>query len=390
MARIFIIILCLIVYGSLYPWQFQATHFTASPVSLLLRSWPASFNRYVLRDTGVNVILYAPLGLFGYLLWAPSWRKARATAAVLGVALILSTAIEFVQLFEPSRYSSIFDILCNLTGATAGLVLARLYTERLKPFVAWSEREEFFHLTAGAVLLLCWIGYQTAPLFPQLSTTQLLLKLRTFGSTSSWSLVELIAGVVDWLAVTAVVEEVAGAESIRIASVALLLLLPGRLFLDTRSLTGSECAAAILAVIIWRRFLGVKQNRFLLIGWLSVAALVLRGLAPFHFTADQQFSWVPFGASLSYEQAAALVVFFKKCFLYGVAVWLLAKAGFPYLLGTIGVASLLAVIEVVQIRLPGRTPEITDPLLAVIMAVILRFTSRHTVARKPSIKTLGS
>lgn len=387
MARIFFIVVCLIIYGSLYPWQFQATHLAASPVTMLLHSWPVSFNRYVLRDTGVNILLYAPLGIFGYLLFLPRLRKAGAIAAVLLSAVVLSTAVEIVQLYEPSRYSSLFDIACNFTGAVAGLIVASVYTESLMPLVAWGQRSEVLHLTAGAVLLLCWAGYQTVPVFPQLSTTQLLLKLRSLGTRASWSLVELAASFVDWLAVAAVVEDVAGPNGARAALTAVLLLLPGRLFLDGRSLAAAECVGALLAVLVWRRSFSRRPDRFLMIAWLSLAALVLRGVAPFHLGPPQEFTWIPFAASLSYDQATALVVFFKKCFLYGAAVWLLRKAGYSYWPSTLVVAALLAAIEAVQIRLPGRTPEITDPLLAVIMAVILHFTSRHMKTREAISKS---
>lgn len=387
MARIFFIVVCLIIYGSLYPWQFQTTHFAASPLTILLHSWPPSFNRYVLRDTAVNVILYAPLGIFGYLLFLPRLQKAGAVAAVLVSAAVLSTAVELVQFYEPSRYSSIFDIACNLAGAVAGLVGASVYTESLMPLVVWTERSEFLHLTAGAVLLLCWIAYQTVPVFPQLSTTQLLLKLRSLGTQPSWSVVELAASFVDWLAVAAVVDDVAGPNGARLALTAVVLLLPGRPFLDGRSVMAAECVGALLAVLMWRRSFSRRPDRFLLIAWLSLAALVLRGAAPFHLGPPQQFSWIPFAASLSYDQAAALVVFLKKCFLYGVAIWLLRKAGYSYWPSTLVVAALLAAIEIVQTRLPGRTPEITDPLLAVIMAVILHFTSRHMKTRETASKS---
>jgi len=307
LARIFFIVVCLIIYGSLYPWQFQTTHFVSSPVTILVHSWPASFNRYVFRDAVVNVLLYAPLGIFGYLLFLPRLRKAGAVAAVLASAATLSTAVELVQFYEAFRYSSIFDIACNLTGAAAGLIVASVYTESLMPLVAWSQRGEFLHVSAGGVLLLCWVAYQTVPIFPQLSTTQFLLKLRSLGTRASWSLVELAVSFVDWLAVAAVVEDVAGPNSARLVLTVGMLLLPGRLFLEGRSLAAAECVGALLAVFVWRHSFGKRSDRFLLIAWLSLAALILRGLAPFHLGLPQEFSWIPFAASLSYDQAAAQI-----------------------------------------------------------------------------------
>jgi hypothetical protein len=109
-----------------------------------------------------------------------------------------------------------------------------------------------------------------------------------------------------------------------------------------------------------------------------VGTLILRGLAPFQFTGGAgSFSWIPFAATLSYEHALSVVVLFKKCFLYGVGVWLFRKSGYGYIVAAVGIAALLGLIEALQLYLPDRTPEITDPLLGLTMAVLLYFADRH-------------
>ena len=97
---------------------------------------------------------------------------------------------------------------------------------------------------------------------------------------------------------------------------------------------------------------------------------------PVHREAGS-FSWIPFGATLSYEHALSTIVLFKKCFLYGVAVWLFRNAGYGHIAAAVGIVAVLGSIEAAQRYLPGRTPEITDPLLALMMAVLLYFADRH-------------
>jgi VanZ family protein len=377
LRRIFIVTLALIVYGSLYPWQFHPTEFAVSPFWLLLHSWPAALNRFVVRDGIVNVGVYVPLGIFGYLAFVQHWRKAGAAAAALLVSLAVSTGVEMAQLFEPSRYCSAVDVVCNVTGGAIGIVLALFHRRSTTSVVFWSEIEAFLRPSEVTILLLCWIGYQTMPLFPQLSTTQLMHKLASLRSSLSWSPLEIVASTMDWLAVIALIDEVAGPARTAAISAAALLLLPARLLLDTRSLTAAECIGAAAAWILWGAFLRRLRNRYHLLAWCSVGVLLLRGLTPFHFTSAQSFSWTPFAASLSFEHASAVIVLFNKAFLYGTAIWLLRNVGYPYAMGAIGIAALLAVIEAVQIYLPGRTPEITDPLLALTMAVILHFAGRQ-------------
>jgi VanZ family protein len=54
----------------------------------------------------------------------------------------------------------------------------------------------------------------------------------------------------------------------------------------------------------------------------------------------------------------------------------LRAAGWRLDRAAVAVALLLGAIEVVQIHLPGRVTEITDPLLVLILAVILGLSER--------------
>ena len=51
----------------------------------------------------------------------------------------------------------------------------------------------------------------------------------------------------------------------------------------------------------------------------------------------------------------------------------------------VAVALLLGAIEVIQIHLPGRVAEITDPLLALLLAVILGLSDRWQSLRSDSL-----
>ena len=43
--RILLIVIVLIVYGSLYPWEFHSTQLAASPLWVLVHSWPTQIDR---------------------------------------------------------------------------------------------------------------------------------------------------------------------------------------------------------------------------------------------------------------------------------------------------------------------------------------------------------
>jgi hypothetical protein len=102
---------------------------------------------------------------------------------------------------------------------------------------------------------------------------------------------------------------------------------------------------------------------------LIVSLLILRGLAPYHWSSvANPFSWIPFSGFLETDREGGVLIFLRKCFWYGSAIWLLRAAGWPLKRAAVVVALLLGAIEVIQIHLPGRVAEITDPLLALILA----------------------
>src|SRR4051794_32547425 len=103
MNGILLLVVVLIVYGSLYPWSFEARHLDANPFVLLSRSWPTRIDVSLIRDFILNVLLYIPLGITAFLSLS---RKLRGWLTFLGAVSLgcaLSTSVELVQLFVPHR-----------------------------------------------------------------------------------------------------------------------------------------------------------------------------------------------------------------------------------------------------------------------------------------------
>jgi hypothetical protein len=100
---------------------------------------------------------------------------------------------------------------------------------------------------------------------------------------------------------------------------------------------------------------------------LPLMLLVLSvGLSPLDFVTDRDaFALIPFGESLLQYRSVQVVDMFHKCFLYGGLVWLLARSGLRVMHATLVSAALVLGVEVLQVWLPGKTPDITDPLLVV-------------------------
>ena len=251
MRRIFGITLLLILYGSLYPFQFHVRALPGNPLWLLLHSWPASVDRFLLKDAALNVLIYIPIGVFGSLSIGNHRPRRRAAVLVLSLALVLSTSIEMLQLFDDTRTSSCLDIVMNVTGSAFGVWLACSYRTAMVRFWNRVDVRALFRPSAALLLLCCWIGYQTFPMIPDLSHTRLLLKLAVLGHVSSLSAVRTIGSVIDWLMAAHLLQTVAGSVRTRRLLPLLMLLLPARLLILARNVTWPELIGAACDFMLW-------------------------------------------------------------------------------------------------------------------------------------------
>jgi VanZ family protein len=379
--RILLIVIALILYGSLYPWDFHSTQLAASPLWVLIHSWPDHIDRFLFRDIAVNVVIYIPVGVFGLLALRQKFPAPFAVFVTVLLALALSSSVEMTQLFDDARDCSAFDVVCNVSGTVLGVALGYVYQQWLKRFFARAETAKLLHPSGAVLLLYTWLGYQGFPLFPVLSRTRLDDKFRHLFAAVSISPLQTFSYFVEWLVVAQLLENVLGAERTRRLFPLLLVVLPAKLLVAGRIVTWSELAGAALACICWY-FLSGYQKRTAVVGGLIVSLLIVRGLAPYHWSRiANPFSWVPFGGFLRAEWDFGMLTLLQKCFWYGSAVWLLRATGWRLARAAIVLAVLLGAIEVIQIHLPGRVAEITDPLLALILAMTLGLLDRSESVR---------
>jgi VanZ family protein len=364
--RLLLLTIALIVYGSLYPWQFDWWRSSENPVDVLLRSWPGHIDRWLLRDVAINVLLYVPLGLSAFLVVARCHSRGLAVFVALLLGVGLSTCIELAQVYVPGRVSSLLDITTNSIGTAVGVLVALMFRPQIE---ALTGRRQHKLVTAAALLLACWGTCQLFPFFPALSRTRLRNALAALASGPPLSGAEVWANAAEWFAAGLALQAVLG--RVRWWWLAGALALVGmRPLIATRTVTLDEVAGLAFALLLWISIPGRWKLR---VGvWSMAAALVLRELAPFHFSeAARPFSWIPFQPTLDSERQTAVVILARKAFDYGVIVWLLRKCGVRYLRAGLAVAAALFGFEWAQVYLPGRTAEITDSVLAILMAAAL-------------------
>jgi VanZ family protein len=117
----------LIVYGSLYPWVFEARQLPASPLYILLHSWDDASHRdrLFLFDIAVNIAIYVPLRMSACL----ALRLRSRVLEVVALGTVLSASLEMAQLFTSKRVCSSVDLVNNIVGSGLGVVAGFVFTK---------------------------------------------------------------------------------------------------------------------------------------------------------------------------------------------------------------------------------------------------------------------
>ena len=350
LARLLLLTIVLIAYASLYPWHFHAYDHQSSPLLVFFHAWPARLNRAAAEDIAVNVLVYLPLGFFAFAAFAAIWRTWVAAIAALVTGIALSFSVEMAQFFVVGRISSVLDVASNALGAATGIAAGSIWR-------AHHHASKSPPRTDAMFVIACWVLYQMFPFFPHRGASRLISTSPAIDAILYFTTVLALVPVIDALGGTT--------RRRRLTLTALVLLVPLKVFILMRNVTIVELVSTAAAFAI--ALLAPVRVRAAAVV-LGIAVLV-HGLAPFTFQdRGQPFSWLPFQASFGSDWAPALLVLLGKAFVYGSLLWLIRESGVRLAVAAAATATLLAAVEVAQIYLPGRWPEITDPVIALILA----------------------
>jgi VanZ family protein len=351
----------IIIWGSLYPFAFhERGSFGAALRYLLITSWRFKPDR---GDIISNILLYLPLGYFA----VPALRKMRFPMRVAVVTLggtLLSGVMELTQFWDAGRASAVSDLYSNALGTLLGAMAAglnpRTWNFPVLGKIAWRP--------FALLVIIFWLGNRLFPYVPTLYS-------RIFLTMPLWSFKSWLAlgrYTVDWLAVGLLLEALFGLAKSRIA-IGLMtgFVIAGRLIIGIA--VSVEELSALLAAVIWIGFVSRISIRPALIALLFLCSVTLEALQPFHFVLQaHRFGWIPFLSLIDGLRETGVRVFFEKSFTYGALVWLMARAGLSWVSSTTICGLLVLGLRFVQVYLPGRSAEITDFTILVMLACMMK------------------
>lgn len=369
--------LLLLVYGSLFPFdQWDAArgglHAWLSPL------WPAHLSR---SDVVTNLVVYIPLGLFMMLAWTRRTPPRMKIALITLGGLVLSLCMEYLQSYLPARVSSLSDTLFNAVGTCSGAVLGHTLAAHTftGTHIRRLRRRLFMDgalVDLGLIVMGLWTLSQLAPLVPSLDRGTLVEGirpiLRVLQGQSEFAFNRAVSYALDVLALGLLAATLVRPDQrlLRLFSafVAAVLLIKvpvvGRQ-LSLEAIVGAGGALLVLPLLL-RSSRGLHAVTAGVMLLLSYALEQLHRGDELHATLHAM-NWIPFGDQMEdlggFEDIVA-------------GVWPFAALAYFALLArprherAIRIAGLLLIaafgfaLEMMQTRIPGRYPDITDVCLA--------------------------
>lgn len=379
MTRLWLGFALVIAYGSIYPFEFESRVLNDATIQRFLDSCCKTPHG---GDILANIILFFPFGYLGILSAKNGDSLIKRCWLVCLSGVVLAFVLQVAQIWLPSRNESLQDVLWNFFGILAGMGLGVLTHGYILNSV--------FRLHKGALapsLLICsWLAYRWVPFVPSLSFDSIKDSVRPLINNPQIDLVSTFHDAIAWLVVAALLQRIQkGAKLDRYLPVLILGSFCLEILIVSNVLHASSLAGAVLALAWW--WGGVKYLRWQAgaLAALLGTMLVVSGLAPFSFTSEPAtFGWLPFYGLLGGSMYVNVLAICEKVFLYGSIVYLLWQTRLNPVAGTAGAALLVLFVEIAQLFVIRRTPEITDPLLVIVAAFMMVALRQHEEAAAPT------
>ncbi len=355
-----------IAYGSLFPFRFRVPAGPEGPVRAILQTWNDPQTR---GNLIANLLFYLPFGFFAARALGRIPAFARI-ALVAAAGLALSLGMELTQFYIPGRDSTLTDVYDNFAGSLLGAALGSLFHGelRLGVFSALTKRP------FPALLIACWAGYRLFPYAPVIDLHKYWRAVRPLLVSPHVARLDLYRHAVICLALALLMEALFGAARGRLAILIFVLgLLSARILIFGNILSPAEVVGEVLAAAIWAAVLWRLPLRAPAVALLFMGVIVIDALAPFRFSAAARpFGWVPFLSFLQGSYEVNIRSFFEKAFTYGALVWLSVRAGCRLRSAVAAGGIFVFLLRLAQTYLPGRSAEITDVIMLLALAAIMK------------------
>jgi VanZ family protein len=358
-------VLAIIVHGSLYPYSFHMVSDSKEPVATLLDSWatpPSGFADFI-----ANLALYVPFGFFAVLTLQSRYRVL--LVAFLGFTLC--TCIEVAQFYDVGRVTNMSDVYLNTCGTLLGAALGVSFDA-----IPQAVNRDATSPPVTFVLLIAFLGARLYPYVPTIDVHKYWHAVKGMVLHPNFYADQIFRYFALWLTVCYLVSTIFRKSAILAIFVFSAFVFGAKIVIVNLAVSASEIAGASIAVAMWLLLLARSRAAAAVVFSVLGLNLVVLRLQPFNFhTPPFPFGWIPFRSLLQGSLDVNFTSFLEKIFLYGSLIWIGIEAGLRSWISTCVVAALLLLTSWLERYLPGRSAEITDSAMALLMGGALAATS---------------
>jgi VanZ family protein len=287
------------------------------------------------------------------------------------------------QYYLPGRVSAADDVYANVTGTALGALIGTVAAGSFR----WAPIRAIAADRAAALLLALWLGYRLYPYVPTIDLHKYWEALKPVILHPRPALYDLFRYAAIWLTIGSLLEALAGPRPTKLLIPLFFAgVLAAKVLIIGKTLSAPEVTGAIVALVAWlilASTVGLRL-RIALTSVFFTAYIVAERLAPFEFTPYRRpFGWVPFRSLLYGSLELNIMSFLEKTFLYGTLIWLLGKCGLGLRVSTMLVAIMLFATSWAETRLPARSAEITDALMALLIGAVIVAMTGPAQCRTP-------
>jgi len=366
----------LAIYGSLYPladWR---------PASSgLIEAFAQSLRGHASRaDMVTNLLVYMPLGLMLALRWQTHLNLFALVLAATVAGFGLSLTMEWIQLYLPSRTTSVIDLFLNTLGTGLGAMLPLLLSDRFTLGrrlhdirVRWVETGPT--ASFGLIAIGVWAMSQLTPFVPSLDVGTLREGLSPLYHTAldplSFAPDKALAYALTLLAITLIALTLVRSDQPhrwRVPGLLVATVLLAKIPIVARSLSAEAVVGAVIAIAGLRVLERVEFRQLLaIIVFCLIGAHAVEQLRPAAGPVIGDVQWRLFSMQMLNIHGLQDILADIWPFL-GLA-YVARRAGLPgtapvVVGGAVMIGAVTGILEWAQSAIPGRYADATDVLLA--------------------------
>lgn len=361
------IIIAIIIYGSLFPFNF----FWVDITEIMWLDWGVNLGQRTTNgDILSNFLTFVPLGYVAFFCMPDNTKVSiKRPVIILIIGFLFAYFLQVAQFFLPSRVPTVADALINFWGIFTGVVVAvgiqQLLIKNPKLEHEWPRQYSVPFFLTG-----CWLLYHLFPFFPEFSINNIALSLSPVWSAPYFVLLEWVFQSIFWWCFFDLLQRNPWTSVGYPMAIGLLISLMSIEVIIANNTIDLTLILAAMTGMLLAFEVSLNQKRLILLV-LVMLAIFLRGIQPWYYKelpADISFNWMPFKRYLSGSMWENTQLFLEKLFTFGCLIFYAQEyfvKKLNALLVTLGV--IVVMLLAFNIMAIGVT-DITDPILLLVIA----------------------